>query len=148
MAEWRIYTSINKTIISSDNSLAPNRRQAIIVAGLLPIGSLGTNFSEILTNHSFHSRKCIWKCHPVRKDYGIISKKPSAPVYGQASSVSAMNKLQWRHNERYGVSNHKPRDCLLNRLFKAQLKENIKAPRLWLCRVFTGHRWIPCTKCQ
>ena len=31
-------------------------------AGLLPIGPLGTNFSEILTNYkTFHSRKCIWK---------------------------------------------------------------------------------------
>ena len=37
--------------------------------------------------------------------------------------------LQWRHNERDGVWNHQPYDCLLNRLFKAQIKENIKAPR-------------------
>ena len=27
--------------------------------------------------------------------------------------------LQWRHNERDGVSNHQPPDCLLNRSFKA-----------------------------
>ena len=39
--------------------------------------------------------------------------------------------LQWRHNERVGVSNHRFHDCLLNRLFKAQIKENIKAPRYW-----------------
>ena len=39
--------------------------------------------------------------------------------------------LQWRHNGRYGVSNHQPHDCLLNRLsfIQAQIKENIKAPR-------------------
>ena len=38
------------TIIGSDNGLSPDRRQAIIWtnAGLLFIGSLGTNFSEIL----------------------------------------------------------------------------------------------------
>ena len=30
--------------------------------------------------------------------------------------------LQWRHNERDGVSNHQPHDCLLKRLFKAQIK--------------------------
>ena len=42
--------------------------------------------------------------------------------------------LRWRHNECVGVSNHQPHDCLLNRLFKAQIKENIKAPRHWpLC---------------
>ena len=38
------------TIIASDNSLAPGRRQAIIWtnAEILLIGPLGTNFSEIL----------------------------------------------------------------------------------------------------
>ena len=38
------------TIIVSDNGLSPNRRQAIIWtnAGILLIGPLGTNFSEIL----------------------------------------------------------------------------------------------------
>ena len=42
---------INKqTIIGSDNGLSPGRRQAIIWtnAGILLIGTLGTNFSEIL----------------------------------------------------------------------------------------------------
>ena len=29
-----------------------------------------------------------------------------------------VDPLQWRHNERDGVSNHQPHDCLLNRLFK------------------------------
>ena len=40
------------------------------------------------------------------------------------------DSLQRRNNERDGVSNHQPHDCLLNRLFR----ENIKAPRHWpLC---------------
>ena len=57
--------------------------------------------------------------------------------------------LQWRHNERVGVSNHQPQDCLPNRLFKAQIKENTKAPRHWpLCGEFTGDRWIPRMKGQ
>ena len=34
--------------------------------------------------------------------------------------------LQWRHNERYGVSNHQPRDCLLNRLFRRRSKKTSK----------------------
>ena len=40
----------NLAIIGSDNGLSPGRRQAIIWtnAGLLLIGPLGTNFSEIL----------------------------------------------------------------------------------------------------
>ena len=50
MAEWRIYASLNWVIIGSDNGLSPVRRQAIIWtnAGILLIGPLGTNFSEIL----------------------------------------------------------------------------------------------------
>ena len=40
----------NLAIIGSDNGLSPDRRQAIILtnAGILLIGPLGTNFSEIL----------------------------------------------------------------------------------------------------
>ena len=47
---WVMHICVSKlTIIGSDNGLAPDRRQAIIWinAGLLLIGSLGTNFSEI-----------------------------------------------------------------------------------------------------
>ena len=34
--------------------------------------------------------------------------------------------LQWRHNERDGVSNYQPRDCLLKRFVQAEIKENIR----------------------
>ena len=34
--------------------------------------------------------------------------------------------LQWRHNERDGVSNHQPHDCLLNRLFRRRSKKTLK----------------------
>ena len=44
------YMVCKLTIIASDNGLSPGRRQAIIWnnAGILSIGLLGTNFSEIL----------------------------------------------------------------------------------------------------
>ena len=48
---WVTHTCVNKlTINDSDNCLSPDRRQAIIWtnAGILLIGPLGTNFSEIL----------------------------------------------------------------------------------------------------
>ena len=62
---------------------------------------------------------------------------------------SSFVTLQWRHNECDFVSNHQPHDCLLNYLFKVQIKENIKAPRHWpLWGEFTGDRWIPRTKGQ
>ena len=57
--------------------------------------------------------------------------------------------LQGHHHECDGVSNHQPHDCLVNRLFKVQIKENIKELRHWPLRgEFTGDRWIPLTKGQ
>ena len=38
----------------------------------------------------------------------------------------AMVSLQWRHNKHDCVSNHKPRDCLLNRLFRRRSKKTSK----------------------
>ena len=59
------------------------------------------------------------------------------------------NTFQWRHNEHDDVINHQPRDCLLNRLFKAQIKGNIKALYHWpLCGEFTGDQWNPHNKGQ
>ena len=54
----------NLTIIGSDNGLSPDRRQAIIWtnAGILLIGPLGTNFSEILIEiHTFSFKKMHFK---------------------------------------------------------------------------------------
>ena len=53
LTHWGRVTHIyvgNLTIIGSDNGLSPSRHQAIIwtSAGILLIGPLGTNFSEIL----------------------------------------------------------------------------------------------------
>ena len=53
------------TIIGSDNGLSPDRHQAIIWTndGILLIGPLGTNFSEILIEiHAFSFKKMHLKC--------------------------------------------------------------------------------------
>ena len=41
--------------------------------------------------------------------------------------------LQWRHNERDGVSNHQPHDCLLNRLFRRKSKKASKLRVTGIC---------------
>ena len=41
--------------------------------------------------------------------------------------------LQLRHNEPDGVSNHQPRDCLLNRLFRRRSKKTSKLRVTGLC---------------
>ena len=45
-----------------------------------------------------------------------------------SKSHPIMHLLQWRHYERDSVSNHQPHECLLNRLFRVHMKENIIAP--------------------
>ena len=63
LTHWGRVTHIcvgNLTIIVSDNGLSPGRRQAIVCtnAGILLIGPLGTNFSEILIGiHKFSFTK-------------------------------------------------------------------------------------------
>ena len=41
--------------------------------------------------------------------------------------------LPWRHNERDGVSNYQPHDCLLNRLFRRRSKKTSKLRVTGLC---------------
>ena len=54
----------------------------------------------------------------------------TAPEFGQAGWVSS---LRWRHNERDCVSDHQPRDCLLNRLFERRSKKTLKLRVTGLC---------------
>ena len=59
------------------------------------------------------------------------------------TATSAFDKvasLRWRHNERDGVSNHQPHDCLLHRLFGPRSK---KTSKLRVTGLFRGiHRWL------
>ena len=47
--------------------------------------------------------------------------------------------LQWRHNERDGVSNHQPHDCSLNRLFRRRSRKHKSSALLAFVRGI--HRW-------
>ena len=61
--------------------------------------------------------------------------------YNVTLKCSPVFTLQWRHNEHYGVSNRQPHDCILNRLFKAQIKEIIKAPHHWQVTGEFPNKW-------
>ena len=152
------------TIIGLDNGLSPDRRQAIIWTnvGILLIGPLGTYFSEISTGIQTFSFKKIhlklssakWRpfclgLNVLRATWAELGIAYSPTVSNVESHLLMLNALQWCHNECDGISNHQPHNCLLNRLFKAQIKENTKAPCHWpLYREFTSDWWIPRTKDQ
>ena len=84
-----------------------------------------------------NSRGYDW-CKP-RKLFVCIRKTEVISLYW-------IKKNTLTSNDHDGVSNHQPHGCLLNRLFlfRAQIKENIKAPRHWpLCGEFTGTGEFP-----
>ena len=69
--------------------------------------------------------------------------KPSIYCFPWQISVSGalpMQPLQWRHNERDGVSHHQPHDCLLNHFLKAQIKKHQSSASLTFVR---GIHWWP-----
>ena len=55
----------------------------------------------------------------------------SAPLRGDMQYVFLT--LQWRHNGRDSVSNHQPRECLLNRLIRCRSKKTSKLRVTVLC---------------
>ena len=47
--------------------------------------------------------------------------------------MRSCGSLQWRHNDHDGVSNHQPRECLLNCLFRGRSKKTSKSRAIGLC---------------
>ena len=57
----------------------------------------------------------------------------SSDTTGLGQELTTPISLQWRHNERDGVSNHQPHDCLTNRLFIRRSKKTSKLRVTGLC---------------
>ena len=60
-------------------------------------------------------------------------KQMTTPYVVPTSIWTFEKSLRWRHNERDGVSNHQPHDCLLNRLFRRRPKKTSKLRVTGLC---------------
>ena len=123
--------------------------------------SLWCETRQYTQNNSYNcttsARLCIHQRHPKPSPHGRAIGYLSWDLQGNMtatyrertvmtlwtntiSSYARFTPLRWRHNEHEGVSNHQPHGCLLDRVFK----ENIKALRHWpLWGEFTGDRWIP-----
>ena len=68
-----------------------------------------------------------------------IRAPPAAAIrYGKNYCETGL--LQWRHNERDGVSNHTRLDCLLSRLFRRRSKKTWKLRVTDFCEG-NGHGW-------
>ena len=64
---------------------------------------------------------------------GLLHCQWGSHGIGPVTVKDMINTLRWRHNERDGVSNHQPHDCLLNRLFGRRLKKTSKLRVTGLC---------------
>ena len=77
----------------------------------------------------------------------IWSRSADFPNFNPIASACEQGvelTLQWRHNERNGVSNHRHLDCLLNRLFRRRSKNTSKLRVTGLCEgdspVYCSHK--------
>ena len=76
---------------------------------------------DLFTMHCDVSGR-MWSETGLIKDTPYLSLKWELwGVY--CSNWDNIHPLQWRHNERYGVSNHQPHDCLLNLLSRHRWKK-------------------------
>ena len=63
----------------------------------------------------------------------LVNKVDSAARLWCHVRMTICPPLQWRHNGRYGVSNHQPHDCLLTILFRRRSKKTSKIRVNGLC---------------
>ena len=64
---------------------------------------------------------------------GIVEKSERVIMGRHRTTEFSSVTLHWRHNDHGGVSNHQPRGCLLNRLFRRRLKQTSKLRVTGLC---------------
>ena len=140
---WGRVTHIWVSKIGSDNGLSPERRQAIIwtSVGMLLIGPLGTNFSEILIEiYTFSFTKMQWRHNGhdsvsnhqphgcfLNRLFGRRSKKTSklrvtGPLCGEFTGTgefptqrasNAENVSIWRRHHEYYVHSWQRREIVI-----------------------------------
>ena len=67
------------------------------------------------------------------KNGHALSGRPQDIFVFKDVSEGKGKTLRWRHNDRDGVSNHQPHDCLPNRLFRCRSKKTSKLRVTGLC---------------
>ena len=141
-----------------------------LVSGKLTRGHM------IQYNNKESPNKTVSPCHPWRKYVSCVYCEvicPADTMYTIITSLLRQNDVAtsfWRNNDviipshvRWAVKTVHYYDVIMSPtasqitsltivysiVYRAQIKENIKAPRHWpLCGEFTGDRWIPRTNGQ
>ena len=127
---------MNRVKIGSDNGLSGATPHHYIDK-VLAVEPFRINSEQTLNKlglkcDDFHLRKCFWKC---LENVAFFAQNLMC-----CFAAYALVSLQWRHNERDGVSNLKPHECLLSRLFGRWSKKTSKL-RVTGLFVRVIHRW-------
>ena len=88
--------------------------------------------------HIYYSWLQTWPCWEFPKPAVMMNTFKILPenVYFMPCNsvmVRFLLTLQWRHNERDGISDHQPHDCLFNCLFRHRSKKTSKPLVTGLC---------------
>ena len=104
--------------------------------------------SRTLWHHCYERIVVIWSASPsswlisVQGHGLIVIRMKIFLVVNATASIAKLSykhpfnkvwSLQWRHNERDGVSNHQFLDCLLYRLFRQRSEKTSKLRIIGLC---------------
>ena len=108
-----------------------------------PLGRLIFNMGIAIPGKTvflIETAPCFWHQSPQFMTFQVTPQ--SFIAKGNLTSRELLAKfcaLEWRHNERYSVSNHRHLNGLLNRLFRRRSKETSKLRVTGLCEGI--HRW-------
>ena len=85
------------------------------------MSKLSIDHAEVMLSLESHNRKTLTRNGMDKMACDILTM------------LSNAFSIQWRHNERDGVSNHQPCYCLLNRLFRRRSKKTSNLRVTGLC---------------
>ena len=120
LTHWGRVTQIyvtKLTIIGSDNGLSPGRRQAIILtnAGILLIGPLGTNSSEIvifIQEKAFEN--VVWKMAAILSRPQCVKHATPIPIAWHQNQSTGIYLMMWVVFN-YDTMSISLTNCVLNR---------------------------------
>ena len=93
----------------------------------------------------YHIEIIIDEVYAINCSSKSISSEQKCGKLRYVFNLKIVRPLRWRHNEGHGVSDHQPRDCLLNRLFRRRSKKTSNLRVTGLCfgnsPVNSLHKW-------
>ena len=139
--KWRPFCLGLSELRDQPNDDAPDKRRAanhyfrinactIHVYGIR-VWNIGMRFS---ITHPSHQSSFAFSAK--RTKNAVMTS--SCQAWSRRSGISLT--LRWRHNGRDGTSNHQPRDCLLNSLFRRRSKQTSKLRVTDLCAGNSPHK--------